>query len=720
METVYGGRAKAYAAEIGRHYHRSASLPGGERGVPFCLEAADQGHAAAAFDEVVIHLRAALDLLPVEASERPHLLGRLALALWALRDEEAERVTSEALRLIAQTEGAQAASVHALAVTAALAEAGFMKGAWEVAAKGLPYTEGRRDLTWAFLMHYDALRREASDPDNPGMMLDSPERREIFRIYDDLEIRGPIAHWARCREDLLARSANVAFDRPALVTILGGEVRQGPALWTKAATAALRQGLLARAATCHAALGHCHLALGNFADAAAAYERCRSLADRFAGRAALPIEHGLATHARRLMLDIELDRSLEELEESGPLAPEFYFYGALSRGVLALVRARLGHVDEAMVRLSETMSAIERAPRWAPTYPAVVGDAIEVAWFLDNRQHARALEFNLQEKVLQPDFRWPGADPRLSMARLCALRNRWDEAMDWFGKARAVLDEQGQRPLRAVVDHDEALMYLRRAAHHDHRRALPLLDAALAQFHSLGMPGWIRRAEALQRQCQMEALGSRKSVPSADSVAPQQAIPAAVAPGSNGVFQLEGEYWTIGFEGKVVRLKDAAGLRYLAHLLRHASVEFHALDLVATLQSGSRERTGGSRVPASDAGPVLDPAAKAAYKRRLAELGAEVDEAERANDPGREARARAELDVLARELAAAVGLGGRDRRAASDAERARLAITQRVKAAIKRIAGLHPGLGRHLATSVRTGTFCVYSPDTARPVDWLL
>jgi len=41
--------------------------------------------------------------------------------------------------------------------------------------------------------------------------------------------------------------------------------------------------------------------------------------------------------------------------------------------------------------------------------------------------------------------------------------------------------------------------------------------------------------------------------------------------------------------------------------------------------------------------------------------------------PRRAERARCEIDVLTRELAAAVGLAGCDRRAASDAERARLA-----------------------------------------------
>src|SRR5262249_14834574 len=119
-----------------------------------------------------------------------------------------------------------------------------------------------------------------------------------------------------------------------------------------------------------------------------------------------------------------------------------------------------------------------------------------------------------------------------------------------------------------------------------------------------------------------------------------------------------------------------------------------------------------------DAGAVLDAEAKAAYKGRVAELRAEAEDAERANDPGRAARARAELEFVTRELAAAVGLGGRDRRAVSDAERARLAVTQRMKAAIRRIDELHADLGQHLETSVKTGTYCIYRPDPAGAVSW--
>jgi tetratricopeptide (TPR) repeat protein len=131
----------------------------------------------------------------------------------------------------------------------------------------------------------------------------------------------------------------------------------------------------------------------------------------------------------------------------------------------------------------------------------VICDAVEVSWLLERPDHVQALERNLRDKMLRPDFRWPLRDARLSMGRLCALQGRYDEAMDWFAKAREVLDEQGQRPLRAIVDYDEALMYARRGAPGDHERALPLLADALVQFQAIGMPGWIRRAKGLLASC---------------------------------------------------------------------------------------------------------------------------------------------------------------------------------------------------------------------------
>jgi hypothetical protein len=69
--------------------------------------------------------------------------------------------------------------------------------------------------------------------------------------------------------------------------------------------------------------------------------------------------------------------------------------------------------------------------------------------------------------------------------------------MSWFTDARRVLTDQGARPLLAIADYDEALMFLRRGGPGDADRAGPLLDAARRQFEQLGMTGWSLRAEEL-------------------------------------------------------------------------------------------------------------------------------------------------------------------------------------------------------------------------------
>jgi hypothetical protein len=183
----------------------------------------------------------------------------------------------------------------------------------------------------------------------------------------------------------------------------------------------------------------------------------------------------------------------------------------------------------------------------------------------------------------------------------------------------------------------------------------------------------------------------------------EPATPDAV---EGNVFRREGEFWTISFGGAVARLKDSKGLRDIAVLIGSPGREFAALDLVA--------RDAGDEVPREgDAGAVLDDRARTAYKARIAELQAEIDDAA---DPMRTTSAREELDALAAQLASAYGLGGRARRAGDPAERARKAVAERIRDAIAKIGREHPALGRHLKASIRTGAFCGYAPE--RPTAW--
>nr|HEX4315398.1 hypothetical protein [Kofleriaceae bacterium] len=149
----------------------------------------------------------------------------------------------------------------------------------------------------------------------------------------------------------------------------------------------------------------------------------------------------------------------------------------------------------------------------------------------------------------------------------------------------------------------------------------------------------------------------------------------------------EGDYWSVAHAGTVTRLRDSKGLQYLAVLVARPHVEIAATELVGA--------------PTDRDAPLLDQQARRAYARRLAELGDDGDEA----------------TALTRELARGVGLGGRLRRAGV-VERARINATRTIKDAITRLARGDRDLGRHLAASVRTGTYCCYDPHVAR--SWLV
>lgn len=177
-----------------------------------------------------------------------------------------------------------------------------------------------------------------------------------------------------------------------------------------------------------------------------------------------------------------------------------------------------------------------------------------------------------------------------------------------------------------------------------------------------------------------------------------------------GVFRREGDFWTVGFDGIVVRIRDSKGARHLAELLTRPGREVHVADLVGAEWAGS--------APIGDAGEILDAQARRDYERRLLELEEEVEEAESFSDLERAALAREEIDALTRALAEAVGLGGRGRLASSASERARWSVTRALRTTIRRIAEDHPCLGKHLQATVSTGTFCSYNPDPRAAVSW--
>jgi len=185
----------------------------------------------------------------------------------------------------------------------------------------------------------------------------------------------------------------------------------------------------------------------------------------------------------------------------------------------------------------------------------------------------------------------------------------------------------------------------------------------------------------------------------------------------------------VSFAGTTCRLKEARGLHYIAHLLQHSHQEVHVITLISVSADSNdgpadAQLFQDSSLPIdltegfNDAGEILDPQARAAYKQRLAELREELTEAQNFHDLGRSEQLGAEIDFLTYELASAVGLGGRARRVGSPAERARVNITRAIKIALRKITEHHPALGQHFATTIKTGAYCSYMPDTRLPITW--
>ena len=181
---------------------------------------------------------------------------------------------------------------------------------------------------------------------------------------------------------------------------------------------------------------------------------------------------------------------------------------------------------------------------------------------------------------------------------------------------------------------------------------------------------------------------------------PAQRLPAA----GSAVFRREGQFWTLSYDGEVTRLRDCRGFRHLARLLARPNQPVHVLELVHSGDPGAGLRPDGGL-------PVLDARAKAAYRRRLAELDEELQDAADRGDAARVERAALERDFLVDELSRALGLGGRDRTTGGTSERARVAVTKAIRSAMGTVHEHHRALGSHLERTVRTGLCCSYTCD---------
>jgi hypothetical protein len=224
-------------------------------------------------------------------------------------------------------------------------------------------------------------------------------------------------------------------------------------------------------------------------------------------------------------------------------------------------------------------------------------------------------------------------------------------------------------------------------------------DTARSRYQRAGATAFLRRVESSSLRARRKTGGSGRP--------PGRGTESH---DGDGLLRRDGPVWTLEWRGNRSLVRDAKGMRDLAILLAHPDRGVPAVDLVEHAGGPPAGHSGGNL------GPVLDEPARRAYRTRLIDLDGELDDAEAAADLGRIERLRAERSMIVDELSAALGLAGHSRMMADPAERARKAVTMRIRSAIRSIAASDEALGRHLANAVHTGIVCIYQPDS--PVRW--
>jgi len=408
----------------------------------------------------------------------------------------------------------------------------------------------------------------------------------------------------------------------------------------------------------------------------------------------------LMTHCGQLFVARrELGALGESLEQSIATFAESYPGMHSWPCTLAVAHAEAGRMELARTLVERLgVHAFTDVPRDVHFFPALAMLA-EVVHLLDDGTRAEQLyallaphaDRNVVASYWSPTF--VGSVARY-LGLLAATAGRADDAARHFEEAQHANARMGLRGQLAHTKVDHAGVLFARNGPGDREHALRLVAEARTTAEELGLG---RLRERITRL----------------SPPPLPPAPEA-ASAEHATLRRDGALWTVGLGGQTIQLKDGPGLGYLAMLVREPGREFHVLDLAGPSEPDAPTRQAFT----GDAGELLDAPARAAYRSRLFDLENELEEAERFNDPGRIARARQEAEFLEAELARAVGLGGRSRRAGAASERARVNVTKVLGRTIDKIAAGHPALGQHLAAAVRRGLYCCYAPDPRLALRW--
>lgn len=375
----------------------------------------------------------------------------------------------------------------------------------------------------------------------------------------------------------------------------------------------------------------------------------------------------------------------------------------LSTEAAALGEA-VGDADAGNVRMSQRLEIV-RARGDAAQLRDTAAEA--VTWWVGAPAHAHAVAAGFYARAGDLDLARRELDTVLALPDWHTDRSYlWSVFVGELATAAVALDDRplcrqllgDLLPLSESCAVNAALVAFMGA--HAHR--IGSLHAALGEH--VPARQWLGRAAELHRR--LGARGwqaeSHAAIAALDTQPRMQPPPRSATPHRADAVSLQrkGDMWQAAYQGRTAFLRDCKGLHDLAALLAAPGVDHPALTLAGAAAAG-----------ADGADPVLDRTALAAYRRRLAALEQEIADADDDHDLGRRLAATDEREQLLTQLRQATRPDGHSRAlGASAAERARKAVTARIRDAITRIREALPELAAHLDRTVRTGNTCRYDP----------
>jgi DNA-binding CsgD family transcriptional regulator len=503
-------------AEVARQYHASAALPGAERGIPYALSAARRARAAHAPDKAIALLRLARELA---AAEGLPIRARIESDLAAAQAEggaldEAPRTLASALSLLEAT-GASGETIAELVfrVGSTLQDASAEPSQLvsSLIERGLATLGDTDDLAWARLKLIERPRESVSSGPIQGFRWLGLDQRAV----EIARTKGFESDYARTLDSLEPLPVDELDELVSLVegwrtpaarlrgmhvlllrlTLQHCNAPVAERVCDELEALAIEVSSLcgqAFAKTCRAAILS---ATGEFKAALASIAEARDLAERIpaAHGGWDPSFHSLVAELTSLQLDGDWGRAGELMRQQAMSGPARWRF--LYAAIAAEAFARAGMSGDARELLRHILPVLTAAEPHAYAQNGSVAFAAGAIWELQETELAERLWPSALALINGQAGDWYMTSNQLSVARLANVLERDEQASEFFGRARAALTERGQRPLRAVVDHDEA--HARRARRQP--GSARLLVAAQAQFLELGMHGWPRQTATAGR-----------------------------------------------------------------------------------------------------------------------------------------------------------------------------------------------------------------------------